>query len=157
MLDIHTCTYTQKNVNRGLVTDLVKASLTMLLSFLQPLWQAVNRTSHICTTEDKEFAQVHLQALGKCYLILISCQHVAKLQWLWMSAMAKAGEASALLCNFLTQTFLQLPFFCKIFSCYVQSSLEKKKKKSIILQAYKYDSVSGMQSLQLDSNLFLPL
>ena len=127
MFHIHTCTYRQKNVSRLLVTvSLVKATLTMLLSFLQLLWQAMNRTSHICTTEDKKFTQTGLQAPGKCYLVLTSCQHIAKLQWLWMSAMAKAGEASAWRCNFLAQTSLQLLFFHKIFSSYVQSSLEKK-------------------------------
>lgn len=127
MLHIHICTCTQKNVSRSLVTGSpVKVTLTTLLSFLQPLWQAMNRTSHICTTEDKEFTQICLQALGKCYLVLTSCQHVAKLKLLWMSAVAKAGAASALLCKFLAQTSLQLPFFHKISSSYVQRSLEKK-------------------------------
>lgn len=116
MLHIHTCTYAEKNVCKCLVTgSLVKVTLKMLPPFLQPLWQAMNRTSHTCTTEVKEFIQVCLQVLGNSYLVLASCQHLAKLQWLWMPAVAKTGKASACLCNFLAQASLQLPFFHKIF------------------------------------------
>lgn len=43
-----------------------------------------------------------------------------------MSAVAMAEEASALFYNFLTATFLRLPFFHEISSSYMQSLLERK-------------------------------
>lgn len=77
----------------------MKATFTMLLFFLQPLWQSMKTAPHTRTTEEEEFTQICFQALFAN---------------MWqsyddsMSAAAKAGEASALLCEFLAQTSLHL-------------------------------------------------
>lgn len=105
--------------------------------FLQPLYQAMNKWSHIWPTEDTEFTQICLQTLRKHSSALTMSQHIAKLQWLWIPEVAQSREASAPLCNFLTKSSPQMSFFPKIFLSYMQFSLVKN---SIIMQAYKNGS-----------------